>query len=90
MCRKRTQRLDRLGVTGIDGVFGFVEAEGRSVGYGGYGSRICLFCFCGIIPVIALLHTGRNLTSGHYSVLLGSAKLSHILLQGANVFDLIL
>ena len=31
----------------------------------------------------------QNLTSGHYSVLLGSAELSHVLLRGANVFDLI-
>ena len=31
VCRKRTRRLDRLGVTGID-VFCFVEVEGRSPG----------------------------------------------------------
>ena len=59
-------------------------------GIRGCGSRICLFCFCGIIPVIALLHARQNLTFGHYSMLLGSAELSHVLLRGVNVFDLIL
>ena len=66
----------------------FTLLKQRPVG-GVCGSRICLFCFCGIIPAIALVHTRQNLTFSHYFMLLGFAELSHVLLQGANVFDLI-
>ena len=71
------------------GFFALLKQRAGQRGIWGVRLQNLFFCFCGIIPVIALLHAGQNLTSGHYSVLLGSAELSYVLLRGTNVFDLI-